>query len=167
MLLELREIINIPGGVVPFDYEPELSDVAYGSVAAVKGPSRAVGSVRNVAGVLHFSAEVDTVLSCVCARCLKEFDRHFHQSVSAIISDDADADGENPELYPLDGDCIESDDIVVSEFMLNMDQRQLCSDDCKGLCVKCGANLNDGPCSCNKEIDPRLAVLGQLLGDQI
>ena len=39
----------------------------------------------------------------------------------------------------------------------------LCSEDCKGLCPRCGADLNLGPCSCKKETDPRLAVLAKLL----
>ena len=55
------------------------------------------------------------------------------------------------------------DEIIVTDFILNMDQRFLCSQDCKGLCEKCGADLNNGPCSCKLNTDPRFAVLGQLL----
>lgn len=166
MRLDLREIINIPGGIVTFDYEPDLSDAALGSVKAVKGPSRAVGQIKNIAGVLTFTAELDTEITCICARCLTEFDRHIHESIVATIADmDGEDSDEDSDIYPLDGDEIDCDDIVVTEFILDMDQRQLCREDCKGLCVKCGADLNNGPCSCNKEIDPRLAVLGQLLGD--
>ena len=44
--------------------------------------------------------------------------------------------------------------------------RVLCSEDCKGLCPKCGRDLNEGECGCDlKEPDPRLAVLAQLLHD--
>ena len=42
----------------------------------------------------------------------------------------------------------------------------LCSEDCKGLCAVCGKNLNEGPCDCKPEPDPRLAVLAQLLKDK-
>ncbi|MCF0121244.1 MAG: DUF177 domain-containing protein [Oscillospiraceae bacterium] len=164
MLLDLREIINIPGEKVTFDYEPDLSEAVGGSVTAVDGPSRAVGQVKNIAGVLTFTADVETELSCVCARCLREFKQHVSQHISAVIAE-LDEDSDDSELYPLDGDDIDTDDIIISEFLLNLDQRLLCSDDCKGLCIKCGADLNEGPCKCNKEIDPRLAVLGQLLGD--
>jgi uncharacterized protein len=42
--------------------------------------------------------------------------------------------------------------------------RFLCSDDCKGLCQRCGKNLNEGACNCGKdEIDPRLAPLKKIL----
>lgn len=42
----------------------------------------------------------------------------------------------------------------------------LCRPDCKGLCSTCGANLNDGPCDCEAEIDPRFAKLKELLDRQ-
>ena len=42
---------------------------------------------------------------------------------------------------------------------------KLCRDDCRGLCPRCGANLNDGPCSCEPEADPRFAALQRLLND--
>jgi uncharacterized protein len=44
-----------------------------------------------------------------------------------------------------------------------METKFLCREDCKGLCARCGKNLNLGPCGCGKEIDPRFAVLEQLL----
>ena len=44
-----------------------------------------------------------------------------------------------------------------------METKFLCSEDCKGLCPRCGKNLNLGPCGCRKEPDPRFAVLEQLL----
>ena len=50
-------------------------------------------------------------------------------------------------------------DIVTTAFVLNMDSKLLCKPDCKGLCCRCGANLNDGPCGCEPELDPRFAAL--------
>jgi uncharacterized protein len=44
--------------------------------------------------------------------------------------------------------------------------RFLCHDDCKGLCQRCGKNLNEGECDCSKkEIDPRMAPLQKLLDE--
>lgn len=70
---------------------------------------------------------------------------------------------DNPDIFLLEGDYIDVDEVTVTAFVLNMEQRFLCSEDCKGLCDKCGKNLNEGPCDCKAETDPRLAVLGQLL----
>ena len=61
------------------------------------------------------------------------------------------------------GDSADLDEIVRTVFVLNLDSKLLCKPDCKGLCSRCGKNLNDGPCGCQKEIDPRLAALKQLL----
>ena len=45
--------------------------------------------------------------------------------------------------------------------------KRLCDENCKGLCERCGANLNKAPCSCvTEKIDPRLAVLKQLLQNE-
>ena len=165
MLIDLREIIGVPGGRVTFDYKPDLSDAAMGSVVRIEKPSRAAGNVANSAGVLTFSANVDAKCVCVCARCLKEFEYPVHQQVSANLIEGGE-NGEDPDGYVLIGDKIDADEIIITEFVLELDQRHLCSEDCAGLCEQCGADLNEGPCSCKAEIDPRLAILGQLLNDE-
>jgi len=161
MLLDLREIIGVPGGRVPFDFEPDMSDAAFGSVVRVKQPSRAAGNVKNSAGVLTFSANVDAVCVCVCARCLKEFDYPVHKQITANLTEGGE--GENPDGYFLQGDKVDAGEIVVTEFILDTDERILCREDCAGLCENCGSDLNVEPCSCKARVDPRLAVLGQLL----
>jgi len=163
MLVDLREIIGVPGGRVSFDFVPDMSDAVFGSIVCIKQP-RAAGDVTNRAGVLTFSAIVDTVCSCVCARCLKEFDLPVHKRITADLTEEGA--GENPDGYFLQGDKIDAGEIVETEFILDMDERILCGSDCAGLCEDCGADLNSGPCSCDKKIDPRLAVLGQLLDDK-
>ena len=164
MLLDLREIIGVPGGRVPFEYETDLSDAVFGSVVRIKKPSRAAGDVVNRAGVLTFSANVDAICICVCARCLKEFELSVHQQVKANLTEGG-KDGGDPDGYFLQGDKVDADEIIYTEFILFLDQRFICSEDCAGLCGICGSDLNDGPCSCERITDPRLAVLGQLLDD--
>jgi uncharacterized protein len=165
MRLDLREIINIPGAYVNFDYEPDLSNTAFGSVKTVKGPARAVGSIKNSAGVLKFTAEVDAVLLCTCARCLKEVEYPVHLHTEATLTEGGE-EKDDPDVYLLEGDYVDVDEIIITDFVLNMDQRILCKEDCKGLCVNCGSDLNNGPCACKAETDPRLAVLGQLFKDE-
>ncbi|MBR2488852.1 MAG: DUF177 domain-containing protein, partial [Clostridia bacterium] len=49
----------------------------------------------------------------------------------------------------------------------DLPMKHLCSEKCKGICSKCGKNLNDGKCECpEKEIDPRLQILADLLNNQ-
>ena len=56
------------------------------------------------------------------------------------------------------------DEEVAETFVLAFPKKLLCSEDCEGLCPKCGKRKKDGDCGCvMKEIDPRLAVLKKLL----
>ena len=164
MLLDLREIIGVPGGRVTFEYEPDLSDATLGSVVRVEQPSRAAGNVANRAGALTFSAIVDAMCICACARCLKEFEYPVHQQITAFLTEGGE-DGDDPDSYLLQGDMVDVDEIIVTEFILELDQRNLCREDCAGLCGKCGADMNEGPCGCGEEGDPRFAALAQLAID--
>jgi len=164
MFLDLREIIGVPGEKISFEYEPDLSDAVDGLVVGIEMPSRAAGNVMNSAGVLTFSAIVDVICICICAKCLKEFEYPVHQQINVYLNDNQE-EGHNPDGYFLDGDKVDADEIILTEFILNMDQRLLCREDCAGLCERCGADLNEGQCTCEAEVDPRLAVLGRLLSE--
>jgi len=100
---------------------------------------------------------------CVCDRCAGEFDCTKTTPLSAVIVEKNEDNADDPELFFLDGDEIDLDEMLSTLFILDMDTKFLCRDDCKGLCPRCGKNLNLGPCGCGKELDPRFAVLEQLL----
>ena len=68
-------------------------------------------------------------------------------------------------LLDKDGE-LDLDGLMTEVFLLEMDTKNLCSEDCRGLCPGCGVDLNHEPCRCKKEIDPRLAKLAQLLEKQ-
>lgn len=167
MLLDLAKIIDQPGASLPFETALDLSALEFGSCCPVAEPLEAAGTVRNEAGVLHLEGSMHTVLHCVCDRCCTPFLRDFSLPLQAVLTPElADVTNEDEDLFALDGDCADLEDIINTQFVLNMDSRMLCSEDCRGLCPRCGANLNDGPCGCTKEPDPRLAVLAQLLQDK-
>ena len=67
-----------------------------------------------------------------------------------------DSDSINIAYLPPDADKIILDDDVRDYVLLGIPMKKLCKDDCKGLCIKCGKNLNEGDCGCNdEEIDAR------------
>ena len=162
MRLNLREIIEIPGGSIPFECELDTENLDFPAVKAYVSKPHAVGRVYNEAGVLNLSGEISADMRCICDRCGTEFDSTKTTALHATIAEEDD-DGENPELFLLDGDEIDLDEILSTCFILDMETKFLCREDCKGLCSRCGKNLNLGPCGCRKEIDPRFAVLEQLL----
>ena len=164
MLLDLKKIIHQPGGVVPFETSLDLSQMEFGGSMPLTEPIHAVGQVRNTAGVLVMTGELTTRLHGECDRCAKPFERDFAVSLEAVLVTELEnEDYDDPWTFELDGDQADLDDILTTAVVLNMDSKLLCSEDCKGLCPKCGADLNLGPCDCKPEVDPRLAVLQQFL----
>ena len=164
MLLGLSKIIDCPGASVPFETSVDLSDLRYGTSYPVSEPVLASGTVRNTAGVLMMTGSITTCIHGICDRCASEFDRDIDFPIDVVlVTELANEENEDEWVFPLEGDSADLDDIVRTVFVLNLDSKLLCDEDCKGLCCRCGKNLNDGPCSCQKELDPRFAALKQLL----
>ena len=164
MLLGLSKIIDCPGASVPFSTSVDLSDLCYGVTYPVTEPVLAEGTVRNTAGVLMMTGDINTTIHGTCDRCAADFDRKIHFPIEVVlVTEMANEENEDEWVFPLEGDSADLDDIVRTVFVLNLDSKLLCKEDCKGLCHRCGHNLNDGPCNCQKELDPRFAALKQLL----
>ena len=164
MLLGLAKIIDCPGATVDFSTSVDLSDLCYGVSQPVTEPVVAEGTVRNTAGVLVMTGEINTCIHGICDRCATEFDREVHFPIDVVlVTEMANEENEDEWVFPLEGDSADLDDIVRTVFVLNLDSKLLCKEDCAGLCHRCGKNLNDGPCNCQKELDPRFAALKQLL----
>ena len=164
MLLGLSKIIDCPGASVPFSVSVDLSDLLYGETYPVSEPVLAEGVVRNTAGVLVMTGSLHTTIHGVCDRCASDFDRFVEFPLDVVlVTELSNEENEDEWVFPLEGDSADLEDIVRTVFVLNMDSKLLCKEDCKGLCCRCGKNLNDGPCNCQKELDPRFAALKQLL----
>ncbi len=164
MLLELKNILDCPGGKTAFHTDVDLSDLRYGTSCPVSEPVHASGTVRNTAGVLVMTGTLETELHGICDRCAGPFDRKISFPIHVVlVREFSDETDEDESVFQLKGDCADLEEIVRTVFVLNMDSKLLCKPDCKGLCPRCGKNLNEGPCACGKEIDPRFAALKQLL----
>ena len=164
MLLGLSKIIDCPGASVPFETSVDLSDLRYGTSYPVTEPVLASGVVRNTAGVLVMTGSIQTCIHGICDRCANPFDREINFPIDVVlVTELANEENEDEWVFPLEGDSADLEDIARPVFVLNLDSMLLCKDDCKGLCCRCGKNLNDGPCNCQKELDPRFAALKQLL----
>ena len=164
MKLGLSKIIETPGASVPISTSVDLSDLCYGVSYPVSEPVLAEGLVRNTAGVLMMTGSVRTTIHGICDRCAAEFDRDIDFPIDVVlVTEFANEENEDEWVFPLEGDSADLDDIVRTVFVLNLDSKLLCKEDCKGLCCRGGTNLNNGPCNCQKELDPRFAALKQLL----
>lgn len=162
MRLNLREIIHAPGAGVSFDYELDLSSLEFFGRQPISRPVRVYGQVCNEAGALMLTGEAATALDLVCDRCGKPFSRNKSVPLDTMLAAELQNE-ESDEIMLLDGDELDLDDVASSAFILAMDTKNLCADDCRGICPGCGVNLNEEPCRCKPKTDPRLAALGQLL----
>ena len=162
MRLDLRPILRTPGASLPFQFQMDLSGMDFYGARPFAHPVRVSGAVRNMAGALSLEGTAETTLELVCDRCLKPFSQDLALPVSTLLAEELE-DEENDEIVLLQDGAADLDEIFTTALVLSMDAKHLCSEDCKGLCPTCGADLNLGPCQCRKEPDPRFAALAQLL----
>ena len=162
MILDLEPIFNNEGMVREFDYELDLSSQELSGAKPFASPVRVSGSVGNYTGIVEMRAKADFVLELCCDRCAKPISVAqkvdiFHTLVTHL-NDEA-----NDELLLVNELRFDLDPLVTEDIFLSLPSKFLCKEDCKGVCPKCGKDLNTDSCSCEKEIDPRLAALKQLL----
>ena len=162
MRLDLRHIIHIPGACQDFAYELDLSGVKLFGEKPFHRPVQVSGAVRNAAGALELTGQARTVLDTRCDRCLKPLELKLEVPVETLLAEELE-DEESDEIVLLENGQVDLDDIFTTACILALDGKHLCREDCKGLCPTCGADLNEWPCGCKKELDPRLAVLAKLL----
>ena len=164
MRLDLRNIIHVPEASKSFQFQMDLSGLEFYGEHLITRPVQIEGSVTNHAGALVLEGTASSLLDLACDRCGKEFSREKVVELNCLMASELE-DEEHDEIYLLEGNEADLGEVAGTAFILAMDTKNLCSDNCKGLCAKCGADLNNGPCGCRPEVDPRLAALAQLLDD--
>lgn len=145
-----------------FEFTADISDTEPSVIAPIK----ISGEIINRADVLILSMTIEGERELVCDRCAKEISRITSVPFEACVVDHLDNEDEEDDFIICEGDELDIEELAVSMFILGFDSKNLCKEDCKGLCQKCGANLNEQACNCKDEsIDPRLEILAQLLDD--
>jgi uncharacterized protein len=151
--------------VKPENVELEREDVAIKGDISLRGEAVKHAVDTEIKGVIAFAADVD------CTRCLKP--------VPSSFLFDFDVDYVSPEHFPERGDKelldnemmtdvsesgrVDLNELVREQILLNLPEQTLCTDECKGICEKCGADRNTEDCKCGDyEIDPRWAALKNL-----
>jgi uncharacterized protein len=136
-------------------------DIANGNITISNIVAK--GDFKNNSGRLELSLEISMTIETACTRCLEPIDiklsfpiqENFSQEHPII--DDEDANFINYEHFDIDR-------YVQQSIFLNLPQKFLCSDECKGLCPICGGNLNKSSCKCETQpIDERFARLQTLI----
>lgn len=141
--------------------------------------------ITNCGAYLQAQGTIVTVIKLNCGRCLKayeylvetEFNENYYpvevrknnqKSISnkhpVVEDDDLEISNEaSAEKVFFSGNFINVEPEVFSSIQLSLPMRQVCSEECRGLCSECGINLNDEQCDCqHDELDPRMAALQKL-----
>jgi len=129
------------------------------------------GSTERITGKAHLRGRISTETEIECTRCLEpvtksleiEFDDIFVDLADEPVSDEMAVPGADlDESIAIDGK-IDVAEVIREQIILALPEQTFCRADCKGLCPKCGENLNLIDCNCTEsEIDPRWAALKNL-----
>ncbi len=163
MILDLRELVVGVVSAISFAFDisdAELSDDLVSATVHVEG------SAENHAGFLSLQGKAVLTGVARCGRCCKEFPCRLSFDLSYKLAEGLAGDDQEEFLLLEDGK-LDLSEVVCDQLITEMPYRFLCTPDCKGLCPKCGCDLNVERCSCDtREIDPRWAALGSYFDEE-
>ena len=136
----------------------------------VKAPLQVSLSYYRAGGEVFISGRFDAATTAACSRCAEEFEFASHRSFRYVLAPQVMSDkndfalrAEDLEFSFYRGDEVDLTPLLREQVLLALAERPLCREDCRGLCPRCGVNLNAGGCGCVIESpDSRLAVLRNL-----
>ena len=106
---------------------------------------------------IHLQGKAQFTLNLECDRCLEEVPTDFTVEFDKEYNKSDETDEWNEENF-IKGNDLDFDEYIYEELVMQMPMQVLCKEDCKGICPKCGANLNKGDCGCDSFVpDPRMA----------
>ena len=139
----------------------------------LKGPVEVEGRLSRSENTVYFSAMAHGAFELVCSRCAKSFEAPLAAAVEAVFLPREETKDENPaseedagevETVYYEGETVDLFGPLRDQIALAEPMRPLCSEDCKGLCPRCGADWNEGKCDCRETGgDPRFAEIKKLL----
>jgi len=132
-------------------------------------PVRVTGRAGPEGAGLRVKGTVETRLRLTCSRCLEVFTLPvrcpFDVTYSPIVpdGDEVELGARDLTVGHLEGDTVDLAEMVHEQVLLGLPMAPVCAPECKGLCPRCGANLNGGPCGCEaRAADPRFDALRKL-----
>ena len=117
---------------------------------------------------LSISFETVVSLNIPCSRCLADVRNDIHIEVNKII-DMNESDHEEIDLDEqsfIEGKELNLEMLIYKEILVNLPMKVLCNENCKGICNRCGANLNIQSCDCDRtELDPRMSRIKDIFNN--
>lgn len=153
--IDVRDLLESPGTAKRETVAETLEGLRL-ELEQVEGPVRGSLLLEGVSEGVYVTGALAWTASVSCARCLEPFEADFGAEAAGMFARHPDEDS-----YPIgETEDLDPEPLVRDTVLLEMPFAPLCREDCKGLCMRCGSNLNLGACSCAEPIvDPRWAGL--------
>ena len=159
-VIDVRDLIASPGASRMVRLDEAIAGLAT-QLAAVpeERPIEADLLLESVVDGIVVSGPVMGTMRLSCARCLKPFDQEFELRVEELYASDAEP---SDDEYPVVEGRVDLEPMIRDVVVLAMPFAPLCRPDCRGLCSRCGGDLNLGECTCPPDVDARWAPLSEL-----
>lgn len=160
MKVDLSDIVRVNGASMKIEFTegPLEREPVHGCL--LNGDTTFYGTLTNNNGILHLDGRLKTDYSSECYRCLNTVGRTLEVRIKEDFINSSDAG--MTDMYPFEGKTLDISKALNDNIILNLPMKHLCSEQCKGLCSKCGANRNEVQCGCGDDVtDPRLEGLNK------
>jgi uncharacterized protein len=160
LILDVRELLEHPGVQRSLAFDAPVADMNVGLVQVV-GDVHFDLSLEAIDGGVVIRGKMTGGYEGQCRRCLKDIRQPFEYKGAEVYRPAGDVWEEG---YVMKDAMVDLDPMARDTIGLNLETDPLCRPDCPGLCPRCGADLNEGPCDCAEEgqIDLRWSALREL-----
>ena len=175
MVLNISSLLSGEKNRLDIDYMLSVSTEEFGNAVNLSGvtfptPARVNGVITDNAGYMRLTLSVTLPYNTVCARCAcdvsGEFAIDFERTVVPVGMVD-DAEEKEEDFVVAENGMLDIDEQLSEVLLLDFPTRVLCKEDCKGLCHKCGKDLNEGQCNCpTVDINPAFAKILSMFDEE-
>ena len=161
--VSVAEILGKPGTYRDMTVREVLPEVGNALARLSGDPIEARLRAESVVEGVLVTGPVDVQAEFDCARCLTKITGEVSVEVCELYVGPGHEAPPEEDPYRVDGLEIDLEPMLRDAVTLALPLRPICREDCKGICARCGQDLNQGPCDCkDDEIDPRWAALAEL-----
>ncbi len=157
---------------IPWEELPILAEIAASGDCQFLQGVRVQARAQLVGDLVEVAGEVDTSGRFQCGGCLQDYEaplrtrfeltyaRQLPKIEEVDSGDEVETTAEDLGIILFQGDEVELDEAVQEQIVMILPVRRRCQDNCKGLCSRCGADLNQGDCGCDRSgINLKFAAL--------
>jgi uncharacterized protein len=167
MFIDIHELEK---DALEFEQVLPVGRIAFGPDVKQVAPMEVAGAAELLGDEIHVAGGLRTTVEAVCSRCLEplrqpidvEFDLFYRPMKTIAREEEIELKPSELEIGFYEGKGLELDEILKEQVLLTLPMKQICREECRGLCPQCGQNLNQAGCTCKTErLDSRWSGLEQ------